>query len=106
MKRILLAILLLNPFPAKANPFSKIGHFVKANATVFEHLALGAGTEIAVSQAAGGSKKYGAGILAAGIVAGFKEGADAVAKRDTKKEAAIHALTILAGAAVAVVVKH
>jgi hypothetical protein len=38
-------------------------------------------------------------VVATGFVAGFKEGADAVAHRDTKKQAIFHALTILAGAA-------
>ena len=71
-----------------------------------EHVALGAGTEVAVSQVAGGPRKYWAGITAAGIVAGFKEGTDAVAGRDTKKQAAWHALTIMAGAGIAAAARH
>jgi hypothetical protein len=104
MRQVLaLAVLFLLPMQARANPFSKAGHWLKVNGpAALEHLALGSGTEVAVSYAAGGPRKYGAGILAAGLVAGFKEGADAVAKRDTKKEAAFHALTIVAGAGIAI----
>lgn len=74
--------------------------------TALEHLALGAGTEVAVSQAAGGPQKYQAGLLASGIVAGFKEGADAVAGRDTKKQAFLHAITIIGGAGIAALAYH
>jgi len=50
--------------------------------------------------------KWYPGIIAGGAVAGFKEGADAEAGRDTKKKAAWHALTILAGAGAVVAFKH
>jgi hypothetical protein len=71
-----------------------------------EHVSLGAGVELGVAYAAGGPKKYGAGILAAGLVATFKESADAIAGRDTKKQAALHALTQLAGAGIAAAINH
>lgn len=101
---VLALALSLVAIPCQAQPSSKL----KKVLTVVEHLALGAGTQLAVSYAAGGPNKWPAGLVAAGIVAGFKEGADAVAKRDTPKQAAIHALTILAGAGVtaAVEAKH
>jgi hypothetical protein len=72
----------------------------------FLHLGLGAGVEIGVSQAAGGPQKYGAGLLASGLVAGFKEASDAIAGRDTKKQAIFHALTIVAGAGIAAAAWH
>src|SRR5215471_17050944 len=90
----MLAIMCLMSTQAAAFPFRKV-------LKVVGHLAIGAGTEVAVSQAAGGGKKWPAGLLAAGAVAGFKEGADAQAGRDTKKQAVIHALTIVAGAGAA-----
>jgi hypothetical protein len=99
MRRLLLLSLLLCSIQSPAQSMRKVLRTV-------EHLAIGAGVEIGVSQAAGGSRKYAAGLIAAGAVAGFKEGSDAVAGRDTKKMAAIHALTILAGAGFAVAVKH
>lgn len=99
MKRLLLAALLLCSSFSPAQTAKKVVH-------ALEHLAIGAGVEIGVSQAAGGSHKYAAGLIAAGAVAGFKEGSDAVSGRDSKKQAAIHALTILAGAGLAVAVKH
>jgi hypothetical protein len=74
--------------------------------TFIEHLALGAGTEIAVSQVAGGPRKYGAGLLGAGITAGFKEGADWQAGRDTKKKAIRHFLMIALGAGIAAAAWH
>jgi hypothetical protein len=46
------------------------------------------------------------GIIAAGATAGFKEGADAVADRDSRKMAILHALTILAGAGAVAAFKH
>jgi hypothetical protein len=52
-----------------------------------------------VSGASGKFSNWPPGVVATGFVAGFKEGADAVAHRDTKKQAIFHALTILAGAA-------
>lgn len=73
---------------------------------IAEHVAVGAGVEIAVSRTAGGPGKYPAGIVAVGLTAGFKEGADAVAGRDSKKMATWHALTILAGAGVAAAASH
>jgi hypothetical protein len=96
----LVAILLLCSIPSPAQGVKK---FLRRAA---EHVSLGAGVEIAVSQVAGGAHKYPAGILAAGLVAGFKEGSDAVAGRDTKKQAAWHAFCILAGAGSAAAVKH
>lgn len=71
-----------------------------------EHALLGAGAEISVSQAAGGAQKWQAGLLAAGITAGFKEGADAVAHRDTPKRAALHAVEIVIGAGAAALAWH
>ena len=71
-----------------------------------EHAAIGAGVEIGISQAAGGSQKYVAGLLAAGTVAGFKEGSDARSGRDSKKQAAWHAFSILVGAGIAAGLKH
>jgi hypothetical protein len=73
---------------------------------LLEHLAIGAGTEVGISQIAGGAGKYPAGISAAAIVAGFKEGADASSGRDTKKQAAFHAISIVVGAGIAALVKH
>jgi hypothetical protein len=99
MRRLLLVSVLLCSIQSPAQGMKKILHAV-------EHLAIGAGVEIGISQAAGGSHKYAAGLIAAGTVGGFKEGSDAVSGRDTKKRAAIHALTILAGAGIAVAVKH
>lgn len=74
--------------------------------TAVEHISLGAGVEIGVSRLAGGPNKYTAGIVAAGLVAGFKEGSDAVAGRDTKKQAACHAFIQIAGAGLAAGIKH
>jgi len=87
--------------PAMREPHRRAG-FIR----FLEHLAIGAGTEVGISQAAGGSQKYTAGLLAAAGVAGFKEGADAWAGRDTKKQAAWHALSIVLGAGIAVAIKH
>jgi len=102
MRTIILSLALLAWVPqAHAIPKWK-----KVLVRVAEHVSLGAGTEIAVSQAAGGPKKYLAGISAAGIVAVVKEGSDVVAGRDTKKEAAWHALTIVAGAGIAAAARH
>lgn len=68
--------------------------------TFAEHLALGAGTEAGISAIAGGGKKYPAGLTAVAVVAAFKEGADAVAGKDSKKQAAWHALSIVLGAGI------
>jgi hypothetical protein len=68
--------------------------------TFLEHLALGAGSQGTVQAIAGGRTKYAAGLSATALVAGFKEGADATAGRDTKKQAVFHALSILSGAAI------
>jgi len=102
MRAIILCLALLAwVSPAHAGPKWK-----KVLVRVVEHVSLGAGTEIAVSQTAGGPKKYLAGISAAGIVAVVKEGSDVIAGRDTKKEAAWHALTIVAGAGIAAAARH
>ena len=67
-----------------------------------EHLALGAGAELGTSRAAGNFRNWPPGLVAVGLVAGFKEGADAISGRDTKREAIFHALSILAGAGIAI----
>lgn len=67
---------------------------------------LGAGTEVAISQIAGGPKKYAAGVSAAAIVAAFKEGADAEAGRDTPRQAAWHAFSIVLGAGIMAAARH
>jgi hypothetical protein len=100
MRRLLLVTLLLWSIPSPAQ------HVKRNLLRVVEHVALGAGVEIAVSRTAGGPGRYPAGILAAGITAGFKEGADAISGADTKKMATWHALSILAGAGIAAAVKH
>jgi len=100
MKRVVAGVLFFAlAAPVEAFPWKAIGKLAA-------HFALGAGTELAVSQAAGGPRKYGAGILAGGAVGAFKEGADAQAGRDSKKKAALHAFTILAGAGIAAAAKH
>ena len=66
-----------------------------------EHLALGAGTEVAVSLIAGRPHGWAAGLASTAVVAAVKEGTDAYSGRDSKNMAAFHALTILAGAVVA-----
>jgi hypothetical protein len=100
MRYLLLVSLLLCSVQSPAQ------HVKRNLLRVVEHVALGAGVEIAVSRTAGGPGKYPAGIVAAGAVAGFKEGADAITGADTKKMAVWHALTILAGAGIAAAVKH
>jgi len=102
MRALILSLALLAWVPqTHATPKWK-----KVLVRVAEHVAIGAGTEVAVSQVAGGARKWPAGLVAAGAVAGFKEGSDAVAGRDTKKQAALHALTIVAGAGAAILAKH
>lgn len=96
----LIALLLILSLPCAAK--SKKKFFV----TLAEHVSLGAAVEVGVSQVAGGPQKFEAGLLAAGLVAGFKESADAIAGRDTRKQAAIHALEIVAGAGVMAAVRH
>jgi hypothetical protein len=100
MRRILILILLCCPIPSHARNWKCILR------TTAEHVSLGAGVEIGIAQAAGGPHKYAAGLLAAGAVAGFKEGADAVAGRDTKKQAIWHAFSVMAGAGIAASVRH
>lgn len=97
-----LCLLLYLTAPAFAQP----RHYKKFFTHLAEHLALGAATEIGVSQLADGPSKYAAGIVAAGVVAGFKEGTDARDKRDTKKQAAWHAFSILAGAGIMAEARH
>ena len=85
-------------------------HYKKFFVHLGEHLALGAGTEVGISQLAGGPQKYTAGIVATGAVAGWKEGTDALDKDrktgDTKKQAAWHAFSILAGAGIVAAIRH
>jgi hypothetical protein len=71
---------------------------------ILGHLAIGAGVYSAVSGPI--DWKWYPGTIATGAVAGFKESADAIAGRDTKKQAVIHALTILAGAGAVAIAKH
>jgi hypothetical protein len=99
MKRFALFLLLCS-LPCHAR------HVKSTLLKVAEHVSIGVGVEIAVSRTAGGPGKYPAGILAAGVVAGFKEGSDAVAGRDTRGQAAWHAFCILAGAGIAAAAKH
>jgi enoyl-CoA hydratase/carnithine racemase len=102
---VVAVLLLLAPFSSVAGPF----HWLKPPkpvVTAIEHLALGAGTQLAVSQAAGGPSKYGAGLVATGILASVKEGSDVVAHRDTKKKAILHALTIMVGAGAVAAARH
>jgi hypothetical protein len=100
MRYLLLLSLLLCSVPSPAQ------HIKRNLLRIAEHVAIGAGVEIAVSRAAGGPHKYAAGIIAGGAVAAFKESADAICGADSKKMAAIHGLTILAGTGLAVAVKH
>lgn len=104
MKAIVLALVVIS---LASVSYGQIKPSKKKQFTVaLEHLALGAGTEIAISQSAGGANHYPAGLVGAGLVAGFKEGSDAVSGRDSKKMAALHALTIVAGAGIAALVWH
>lgn len=64
-----------------------------------EHVALGVGVQIAVEKA-GGSPR--AGFVATALVAGFKEGSDALSGRDLKKSAAVDAIEIVAGSGVVI----
>jgi hypothetical protein len=97
-----LLIVLLLGTSVQAKPHPKL----KAALKVAGHLAIGAGTEIAVSRIAGGPQKWPAGLLAAGAVAGFKEGSDALSGADTSGEAATHAATIVLGAVVSILIKR
>jgi hypothetical protein len=100
MRYMLLLSLLLCSVPSPAQ------HIKRNLLKMVEHISVGTGVEIAVSRTAGGPNKFVAGIVAGGLVAGFKEGADAVAGRDSKKMAAIHALYILAGSGIAAAASH
>jgi hypothetical protein len=100
MRYLLLLSLLLCSVPSPAQ------HIKRNLLRIAEHVAIGAGVEIAISRAAGGANKYTAGIIAGGAVAAFKEGSDAICGADSKRMAAIHALTILAGSGIAAAVKH
>ena len=71
-----------------------------------EHMAIGAGTEVGISQLAGGSQKVTAGVTASAAVAVAKEGSDYHNKKDSLKMAVIHALEIMAGAGTAVLIRH
>lgn len=73
---------------------------------ISEHLAIGAGTEVGISELAGGSDKYAAGITAAALVAAFKEGTDAAAHKDTKRSAFIDAMEIVFGAGIVAAIRH
>jgi len=73
-------------------------------ARFLEHVAIGAGVYATVSGTAGW--KPVPGLLGAGLIAGFKESSDAIAKRDTKKQAAFHAVSILIGAGITAAIKH
>lgn len=102
MKRIVVLILLFASVNLEAQPIKKI--LLK----VAEHVSLGAGTELGMYEIAGGSsrRRVAVGLSTAALVAGFKESADAVSGADTKKQAAWHAFSILAGAGIAAAVKH
>jgi hypothetical protein len=95
-------MVLLLATSAQAKPHPKL----KAVLKVAGHLAIGAGTEIAVSRIAGGPQKWPAGLVAAGAVAGFKEGSDALSGADTSGQAATHAATIVLGAVIPILIKH
>jgi len=101
----LTALLTLLPLLLAA-PAAAAPRWLRATAKVAGHLTIGAATEIGVSQAAGGAEHWPAGLLAAGAVAGFKEGSDAVSGRDTRKQAVWHALTIVAGAGISAAAWH
>ena len=73
---------------------------------ISEHLGIGAGTEVGISELAGGPQKYAAGITAAALVAAFKEGSDVRAHRDTKRSGFVDALEIIAGAGIAAAIRH
>ena len=75
-------------------------------ARLAEHMAIGAATEVGISQLAGGSQKVAAGVTAAAAVAVAKEGSDYHNKKDSLKMAIIHAIEIVAGAGAAVAIKH
>jgi hypothetical protein len=87
---LLLIFLLLVPTSIQAKPHPKL----KAALKVAGHLAIGAGTEIAVSRIAGGPQKWPAGLVAAGAVAGFKEGSDALSGADTSGQKETDFLTL------------
>jgi hypothetical protein len=90
--------------------FARTHHYKKFFTHLAEHLAIGAATEIGISQLAGGPQKYTAGLVAVATVASFKEGTDALdpdkTTGDTKKQAAFHAATILVGAGIMAAIRH
>lgn len=98
----IVAILLLLSLPAEARGVKK------ALLKVAEHVALGGGVELGMSQVAGGSsaRRVAVGLSSAALVAGWKEGSDAVCGSDTKKQAAWHAATQMLGAGAAAAIKH
>lgn len=72
---------------------------------VAEHVSLGAATELGVAHA--GARRHAdwaAGLVAVGVVAAAKEGSDAIAGRDTIRQAAWHASMIALGGGIAAAV--
>lgn len=94
---LLLALAISVPVVAQRHPHRHaLVHFA-------EHVALGVGVELGISQIAGGgpNRRMAAGLSSAALVAGFKEGSDAISGRDTRREAAWHAFSQMIGAAIA-----
>lgn len=73
---------------------------------IVEHLLLGAGCYGALYAIAGSGRQGAVAGSGCALVAGAKEGSDAYAGRDTRKQAVIHAITILAGAGAVAAFKH
>lgn len=69
-------------------------------------MALGAGSYAGMGAIAGSQHRWQVGISGTALMAGFKEGADAEAGRDTTKQAVFHALSILAGAGIVAAAWH
>lgn len=103
MKPLLVGFLVLLVFSA---PLQAQSHKKAILKKLAEHVSLGAGIELGMSEIAGGKHKYPVGLSAAALVAGFKESADAIAGADTRKQAAWHATCIMIGAGIAAGVRH
>ena len=105
---IIVALLAMGPTVVKAQAALPDAPKPKPHKLVrfIGHLAIGAGTEAGISAIAGGPRKWPAGLTAATVVAAFKEGSDAVAGRDTRKQATVHALMIVAGAGIVALAWH
>jgi hypothetical protein len=98
-------LLVSPPMKLEAKPHPKL----KAVLKVGEHLLLGAAIQTGVTYAAGGphsDNALRAGAASCLLVAGFKEGSDALAGADTSKQAFIHASTIAIGCGAMIGLNH